>query len=1632
MAKNWNINPYYDDYSDDKNFHRVLYRPGLAVQARELTQQQTILQNQIARFANHVFQNGSRVTGAETFLNLKTVYLKLQPTLGGVPIDVTSFIGAEITGATSGTIARVVHAEASTDSDAPTLFLTIITGDSAETSAQFVAGEQIATGELVLAQITTASPHTGEGSLFSVNEGVFYLDGFFVFCNKQTLVLDKYTATPTYRIGLTLREEVITSNTDSSLLDPARESTNFQAIGADRYKISLVLEKKDLDFSDDVDNAASEKFIELLRVEDGVRLKDNKYPVYSELAKTMARRTFEESGNYTIKPFQLRVEDDPSDATLLRVGLEPGKAFVQGYEFETISPEYLSVAKARDTVVAQNREINAKYGPYCLVSNMKGFFNAPQYISVDLLNDDVAGVTDQTLYDAAKIGTARLAMISYESGTGANVIYRFYLNSMVFTSGSFAAVKSIWVTDYATQTYVDIDAAGISGTDSLLFDTDSPDLLFETPFNVVKTLKPGDVTDTSLISRRSFSAVSFTAGAGEISVSGDNTFFGGSGALSASLKRTHYICVLTAVTDAGATGLAAGAVVDFTSGSRTITLSSSDQIATFDIDDASFEATAKIIATVNLNVKGEKVKTSANATVTGITLSGGRGSLTKSDVYSIVSIIDTGDGDADVTDLFTLDTGQRDTHYDHAAIVLNTGESVTGPLDVEFDYFTHSGSGYFSVDSYAGIDYEDIPSYEIQSTGTTVRLSDVLDFRPRRTDGAATYAIDAAGTDMPLPETNVDMDIEYYIPRIDRIVLRSDLNFGVQSGQASLNPTVPASDPNAMALYDIFIPAYTFLPSDVQNLYIDNRRYTMRDIGSLARRIDRIEYYTALSLMEKDTKDLLITDDAGDDLFKNGILVDPFRDLSIGNTESEDFKASIDVTAKQLRCQADHEFYSLEFNADDSTDITQTNSGVTLEFEETAFIKQPLASKSISLNPFSVSVWQGDIEIAPQTDQWVDTQTRPVVIDSISASINTSGAIEDFPDQLYRYYAGGAVPVHHLLTVDQITAANGSFGFSNHSPTQQADRSTAIVSYATDQFLYDQIATLAKQTTAVIQGGSGDRVVDLNFIPYIRAQTINFVAVGMKPNTRLYVFFDDVAVNAQTTPAGGVLGGQLFTDANGKAEGAFALPNSDVLRFRTGQRILKLTDSASNDDDSATTISEAIFFAEGLLKTVEESVTSTRPTTIKRAAPADNRITTDPVSREQFGRSQTLVAYRDPVAQTFNIDGAVFPNGLFLSSVELFFQAKDTSLPVTVEIRPTVNGYPHTSKSVPFSSVTLNPNDVLLSDDGSVATKFTFKAPVYLAGGDYALVISANTENYLIFVGELGQNTIGTNQRITGQPYSGALFKSQNASVWVPELDEDITFRLNRCVFTTETTGEAFFEIPEPAEDQLLDSFEIFNEIIQPPGTSYSLAYKIRDNDSGLMDSTWNPVERNTMVDLSSRAVLDSSAGDTSMILRAQLSTTSDAVSPFIDEEGTNFVALKNHINNSSADETDATGGDAEAKYISRKVILRDGLDANGLKVYLNADAPAGTTIEVYAKVLAASDSDAFEDKEWVALPRVGSISALSTDANRIIEMEFMNEDLSYGDFATFKYWAVKIVMLSPATTLVPKIQDMRAIALTV
>ena len=401
---NLNVSPYYDDFSEDSLYHRVLFRPAYSVQARELTQMQSILQNQIERIGSHFFKEGSVVIPGQTGFDVTYSYVKLQATFTASSVTHTTenfrtdLIGKKLTGATSLVVAKVVGSQAAEGSNDLTLFvkyeqsgtaaggttnMTFANGEilNIDSALSYTAGGtsySIAAGNQ--AALTSVAAATGTGSSASVQKGIFYVRGSFVQTSTQTIILDAYSDTPSYRVGFVVTEQLITPEEETALLDNATGSTNFAAKGAHRLKYSLTLAKKALGTADDAD------FIELMSVKQGLVQSQVRGTEYSVLEDTLARRTFDESGDYIVRGFDIDMRehyDDGlndgvyktaagGDASKIAIGLSPGKAYVRGYEIGTQNQTFIPLNKARKTAFVQNNATTFSAGNYLTVENVFG------------------------------------------------------------------------------------------------------------------------------------------------------------------------------------------------------------------------------------------------------------------------------------------------------------------------------------------------------------------------------------------------------------------------------------------------------------------------------------------------------------------------------------------------------------------------------------------------------------------------------------------------------------------------------------------------------------------------------------------------------------------------------------------------------------------------------------------------------------------------------------------------------------------------------------------------------------------------------------------------------------------------------------------------------------------------------------------------------------------------------------------------------------------------------------------------------------------------------------------------------------------------------------------------------------
>jgi hypothetical protein len=488
MAQKTNLNaaPYFDDFNADNNYHRILFRPGFAVQARELTQLQSALQHQIEAHGSHIFREGAMVVPGQG--TTQSYYsLKLASTFNGEQIDPSQYYNVDspitITGATTGVTAKVIGFKAATTTDQPLLYVSYERAGSDFTTTVFADGENItantaithstqpyATGVAAVttytseytetngataAQLSSAvGPASRTGLAYRIESGIYYIRGFFVNNVAETLVLNNYGSEYTGTVGFAVTETIVTPESASSLLDNSTGSSNFAAKGAHRLSISVAL-------SVITPTTDTTNFISLVDIKNGKSSIIGRTSQYAQLADEFARRTYDESGSYTVRPFEFRLQesvdvsvgtqnligkyalgattDDGNTASsdLLALIVSPGKAYIKGFELEKTQSTIKDINKAREfeTINAGISTFDA--GNYSLITNV---FGTPDITSIT--GESTAFKTIQ-FYDAANttrgsangnlIGVGRARGIEYHSGTAGSAatntssLYKLYL-----------------------------------------------------------------------------------------------------------------------------------------------------------------------------------------------------------------------------------------------------------------------------------------------------------------------------------------------------------------------------------------------------------------------------------------------------------------------------------------------------------------------------------------------------------------------------------------------------------------------------------------------------------------------------------------------------------------------------------------------------------------------------------------------------------------------------------------------------------------------------------------------------------------------------------------------------------------------------------------------------------------------------------------------------------------------------------------------------------------------------------------------------------------------------------------------------------------------------------------------------
>ncbi len=1145
---------FKDDFRDSDGYLRILFNSGRVLQARELTQLQTMLQQQIKRFGGNIFKEGGVVKPGTTQINNAYEFVKLDTTSLALPTTTSTLLGTTFTGSTSGVTARVIEVVSTAGTDPATLYVAYTNAPSAVSglnAVRFTPGENITNGSTTLAVQTTntdTNPAVGRGTRFSVDNGVYFVKGFFVFTLQQAVIVSKYSDSPTETVGFKVVEDVVGVDDDANLYDNQGAVPNTSAPGADRFRITLTL-------TNESDLEASDNFVPLVNINEGlVVAHKNQVNSYNIIRDFIATRIKENSGDYLVKPFRLRFEAD-SDKDNLLMKISDGIAVVDGYRARVLAPITRRIDKPSSTFEIQNEVVAADFGNYVLTdidsmgaaAGLSGNTSGLPDINVFEKLDIMTGAD----YGGDSIGTCRVKSVHREASSS----LRYYLMDIQMFSG---------------QNFRNAVSIGSPSTYFNLFRPNNKAILNEPTKNTslfrLPKFRPQALDDISLQTQRRFTFNTNGAGAGSISLTAAGETFANINdwifAKSDSAVFNYPISVSgTGTTSASITGAPANATG------------------------------MEVLAFVNKASGIIRSKTLVEETQTLQDVNGVI-SLAKADIFRLVRVRE---GDSDGIDLFNrydLDNGQRDNFYGLGRLVRKQGFAApSDPVHVRYKYFQHgAGDGdFFAVNSYTGqVDYDEIPSF-VDNRGITLQLRDHIDFRSVM-DSAGEFADATKGArvheHLQVNDT-VQADINYYLPQSAVLSISRDGRVVLSRGVPGFLPQYPEPEISSLPLYRIKFKPNTLNDSDLTIEKLDHRRYTMRDIANVEKRIDKLEEVTALSLLEVDTKNFEVLDSAGLNRTKSGFFVDNFSTQEFSDTKNPDYRAAIDPQFNFMTATFNEDNIRLIFDSANSTNIVRRGDNLYLDFDEVSYKKQTQASRFQKINPFEVVIYHGDIDISPASDEWRETKVRTKKVIDGGIKLDTTQA---YLWNNWQWNWGGT-------KLEDLTV-----GATTNS--QVIDQATKIITNVNKVVSDETVEDLINQT-----------VVHVALLPFCRSRKIYFRANGLRPSSTVYVFFDGVNVENFTreetfkriaedpTEFGNIhnnivshpeTSSTITTDVNGHVEGSFFLPNTNNIRFRTGTLEFKILDISADQEQKSTTVARTLYAATGFLDTVDQEWKSTR------------------------------------------------------------------------------------------------------------------------------------------------------------------------------------------------------------------------------------------------------------------------------------------------------------------------------------------------------------------------------------------------------------------------------------------------------
>lgn len=1126
---NLNISPYFDDFDEQKQFVRVLFKPARAVQARELTTLQSILQNQIERFGNNIFQEGTVIEGINPTTEENVKYIKVNDQAGVTDMTIFASTAANpvfARGMSSNVRAKIVagaNGFQTRDPDLKTLFVKYLVSSPAaavggDEQKVFSKGELIQIEDAdgaVIVTLTAASldDYQGDSYAISVTDGVIYQRGLFNFVGEQLIVASKYTNNPNnISVGFDLKETIVDAGLDPSLLDNAQGFNNQNAPGADRLKIEPKLSAYAV-------GSEPSQFFTLVRLEEGNPVFIRGETQFNSIAKELANRTSETAGSYVADGLEITTEV-AADGTLNAV-IGAGTAYAFGNRVSVLNNKRIPIEPVQKQSTKASQSTGVSFGGYFEVDvsslttlesfdfntrynlhDNTGLANAAGNVigqcsirNIEPRGDDLVRIY---VYAITKESAYTNTPISYIGNASTPVTIE---NSKVVQANSAAAI-------------FDIGRSGMKAANNVIyvekkrrkvdvFDPGNPVVTIEAQTN-------GDVTE-----------VPITSGIFGVSTTG------------------KYVPIATA----------APQFVDDVLTQIVVTFNLSDGQP--NVDYIYYDASISGVQQDTLQEVDVWVQTTfqfgANLNIASLGLP---------NVVELKSVLDE-DGN-DITAKFRLVNNAKDGYYDISFLRLRTGETVPNASQLKINVValkrTFVGASKFlSPNSYSNI--TNLTRYINPFTAKNGRVYNPVncfDYRPYATP-TTQYSQNFANP--PVVPSSISLSLnptvslandkaiisnhDYFLSRIDKLAIDKDKQFVIVKGQPAENPGKVVND-SFFGIADLFIPGNIISQKGINSVKVQRnttKNYTMKDIKGIEKRLDTIQEVLSLSMLEQKTKDMFIPDANGLNRFKNGILVEQFKDLKIADILDNEYGASIErgqtilapkITQFPVDLKVDLTANANPEKAGTKNAETGKLNTVTKALDVTSKLtgqEKATTFRNLASNFYR---YNGKLNMTPQFDAEYDVTENP----DVTINIDLATPLLDLVDNIQQYLPLTNTTLTGTDTIGD-TVREGDWLVT---PLQDSFIDDALVG----NVQYDGPQDL------------GTYLTDVSLKPFMASREIRIACHGLRPNTRHYFYFDETPVDNNVAP-GGFIENDLLDSLNPAAVSAIGDDGDSVLTDEYGR-----------------------------------------------------------------------------------------------------------------------------------------------------------------------------------------------------------------------------------------------------------------------------------------------------------------------------------------------------------------------------------------------------------------------------------------------------------------------------------------------